>query len=104
MDTYERTYSQLLATTPSSDALFTPSTIDDYAIACALAGVPEAKPAPDTSMDEELALQLHERETNRLLQRVPSRKARRRSKRLRSLLHHLRSTRVSSSAACAVCW
>jgi hypothetical protein len=44
-------------------------------------------------MDEELAFQLHEREASRLL-RQPSSKARRRSKKLRSLLHHLKPTRV----------
>lgn len=91
-DTYERTYSQTLSSTPSG-GLFRPSTIDDYAIACALAGVPESRPAPDTSMDEELALAVHEREQRKLL-RVPSGKARRRSKKLRSLLHHLKPTRV----------
>lgn len=86
MDTYERTYSQTLPAQPGS--IFQQAdTLDDYAIACALAGVPEAaEPAisapPDTSMDEELALAVHQREQRKLL-RVPSSKARRRSKQLR---------------------
>lgn len=85
MDTYERTYSQTLPA--QSGSIFQPAdTLDDYAIACALAGVPEAaEPAsapPDTSMDEDLALAVHEREQRKLL-RVPSSKARRRSRQLR---------------------
>ena len=77
-DTYERTYSQHLPALQGalSDAFSPPSTIDDYAIACALAGIKQPEPPPDTSMDEELALQLHEQEASKLL-RQPSRKARR---------------------------
>lgn len=99
-DTYERTYSQTLAVLSSNIEALNPnpnpppSTIDDHAIACALAGIKELEPQPlsDTRMDEELAFQLHEREASRLLR--PSSKARRRSKKLRSLLHHLKPTRV----------
>lgn len=102
METYQRTYSHTLGQqfqgldVSANDAFSTPSiTIDDYAIACALAGIQEGEQgtAPDTSMDAELALQLHERESARLL-RQPSSKARRRSRRLRSLLRHLKPTRV----------
>lgn len=97
MDTYERTYSTSLGLSPEAlDALrLSTSTSNDYAIACALAGVPEAKAIADTSMDAELALQLHEREASKLL-RQPSRRAHRRSKRLRSMLRHLKPTRVSA--------
>lgn len=95
-DTYERTYSQSLQQA-LDDALRQPAagTSDDYAIACALAGIPETR-GPDTSLDEQLAMQLHEREA-RKLERAPSRRAKRRSKALRSLLHHLKPTRVSSA-------
>lgn len=100
MDTYERTYSTSLGlSTEALDALrLSTSTSNDYAIACALAGVPESRAVADTSMDAELALQLHEREASKLL-REPSKRAHRRSKRLRSLLRHLKPTRVS---ACSI--
>lgn len=91
-ETYERTYSQSLEQALNRAAT-KPSTSDDYAIACALAGISETKPPQDTSMDEELAMQLHEREATRLL-KAPSKKARRRSRALRSMLHHLKPTRV----------
>jgi hypothetical protein len=97
MDTYERTYSTSLGLSPEAlDSLrLSTSTSNDYAIACALAGVPESRAVADTSMDAELALQLHEREASKLL-RQPSKRAHRRSKRLRSLLRHLKPTRVSA--------
>jgi hypothetical protein len=102
MDTYERTYSQTLP----RPGIFQPadtSTLDDYAIACALAGVPEcaAEPPtpPDTSMDEELALAVHEREQRKLL-RVPSSKARRRSKQLRYVSHAGQHTPLARACMC----
>lgn len=103
MDTYERTYSQTLPAQPGSSIFQPADALDDYAIACALAGVPEAAPLPpDTSMDEELALAVHEREQRKLL-RVPSSKARRRSKKLRCApcmgVGH--STHLTCTRACA---
>jgi hypothetical protein len=58
MDTYERTYSQLLQV----------QLANDRAIAAALSVDEEPRPLPkaDTSLDSQLALQLHEKEVEKL--------------------------------------
>jgi hypothetical protein len=57
MDTYERTYSQLLQV----------QLANDRAIAAALSEDEEPRPAKaDTSLDGQLALQLHEKEVEKL--------------------------------------
>lgn len=91
---YERTYSRSLSQT--LDALKQASTTNDYAIACALSELSEAQlPRPDTSYDEQLALSLHAREADKLTRRAPSsRRLRRRTKALRSLLKHVKPTQV----------
>ncbi|KAF8072771.1 OTU9 [Scenedesmus sp. PABB004] len=96
MDTYERTYSSALLPGQPSE------TADDYAIAVAvaesLADDPSAPPLPpepptapplpraDTSLDEALAMQLHEHEVERLVHPRHAKRARRRERALQAVL------------------
>lgn len=103
---YERTYSRSLSQSLGALHLKTQSTtVNDFAIACALAedhrrsGSTTTGPRPDTSHDRQLAVALYEREAGKLVKDTPSRRefsrAFRRSRTLRSLLRHLTPTNVS---------